>query len=414
MMQWETKKLGDVADFYLGKMLDKKKNKGELLPYLANVNVRWGEFELGDLREMRFENREKERYGLEHGDIVMCEGGEPGRCAIWKNQIPGMMFQKALHRIRPNDCLDNRFLYYCFLNRGQEGGFDQYCTGSTIKHLPRQNLAMVEVSVPPLATQQSIACILSAYDELIENNTRRIEILEEMARLLYEEWFVHFRFPGYEKVSFKESELGKIPMEWEISELDHLMSFQGGSQPPKCEWVEKQSDGYVRMVQIRDYASDSYVAYVRDTKKLRKCGPLDIMIARYGASVGRICWGLSGAYNVALVKVQPKGPHFREFLRSTLSGKTTQELLIGMSGRTAQAGFNKSILKSISVAVPSDPRILYDFESFALPIRKEILVLRAKNANLRAQRDALLPKLVTGEIDVSTLLMPNDEEVDAA
>ena len=104
-MTWPMKHLNTVATFRLGKMLDEKKNKGELMPYLANINVRWGEFELTDLREMRFEDHELKTFGLTFGDIVMCEGGEPGRCAIWKEQLPGTMIQKAIHRIRPHDCL---------------------------------------------------------------------------------------------------------------------------------------------------------------------------------------------------------------------------------------------------------------------------------------------------------------------
>lgn len=83
-MNWSTRPLSEIADFTLGKMLDKAKNRGEPLPYLANVNVRWGEFDLDNLREMRFESHELERYSLKSGDIVMCEGGEPGRCALWK------------------------------------------------------------------------------------------------------------------------------------------------------------------------------------------------------------------------------------------------------------------------------------------------------------------------------------------
>ncbi|HID48869.1 MAG TPA: restriction endonuclease subunit S, partial [Chromatiales bacterium] len=166
-MSWEKKPLEAVADFCLGKMLDQKKNRGELLPYLANVNVRWGSFDLDHLREMRFEQHELERYSLKYGDIVMCEGGEPGRCAIWKDQKPGMMFQKALHRIRPHDCLNVEFLYYFFLYKGKSGHFAPLFTGSTIKHLPREKLAQVEVDVPPRAVQESVASILSAYDDLI-------------------------------------------------------------------------------------------------------------------------------------------------------------------------------------------------------------------------------------------------------
>jgi type I restriction enzyme S subunit len=108
---WERRRLTDVAELSLGKMLDQKKNRGTLRPYLANINVRWGAFDLANLREMRFEPHESERYGVRDGDIVMCEGGEPGRCAIWREQVPDVMIQKALHRIRPKAGLDHRFLF---------------------------------------------------------------------------------------------------------------------------------------------------------------------------------------------------------------------------------------------------------------------------------------------------------------
>lgn len=103
-------KLGTVIDSCLGKMLDAAKNKGEYEPYLANLNVRWGDFDLDNLSQMRFESHEQERYGIKYGDLIMCEGGEPGRCAIWRDELPDMKIQKALHRIRPHDCLDVRYL----------------------------------------------------------------------------------------------------------------------------------------------------------------------------------------------------------------------------------------------------------------------------------------------------------------
>lgn len=168
-------------------MLDKKKNTGEMLPYLANVNVRWGKFNLHNLREMRFEPGELERYSLQRGDIVMCEGGEPGRCAIWQEPVPGMMYQKALHRIRPRSCLDHRFAFYNLRKQVQSGELAGLFTGSTIKHLPREKLAKVTLPIPPLVEQLRIAEILSAYDDLIDNNRRRIALLEEAARLLYRE-----------------------------------------------------------------------------------------------------------------------------------------------------------------------------------------------------------------------------------
>jgi type I restriction enzyme S subunit len=141
--------LSEVADVRLGKMLDEKKNRGELRPYLANVNVRWGRFEFDSLREMRFEPHEVKKYGVMPGDIVMCEGGEPGRCAIWKDQVPGMMLQKALHRIRAHEGLDPQFLYHCLSFMAKSGQLAGLFTGATIKHLPREKLITVAVLVPP-------------------------------------------------------------------------------------------------------------------------------------------------------------------------------------------------------------------------------------------------------------------------
>lgn len=146
---WERRSLSDLAEFRLGKMLDARKNRGERRPYLANINVRWGEIDLRDLREMPFEEHELDKYGLRYGDIVMCEGGEPGRCAIWKDQSPGMMFQKAIHRIRVAESFDHHFLYYSLYYKGISGQLSGLFTGATIKHLPREKLAKITLDVPP-------------------------------------------------------------------------------------------------------------------------------------------------------------------------------------------------------------------------------------------------------------------------
>ncbi len=218
-MNWTTKSLSELADFSLGKMLDEKKNRGEFLPYLANINVRWGGFDLQNLREMRFEPDELDRFSLKYGDIVLCEGGEPGRCAIWKEPVPRMMIQKALHRIRPYSNIDYRFLFYSFVYKGRTGSFGSLFTGTTIKHLPRQHLAKIDIAFPQIEVQRRIGDILSAYDDLIENNRRRIVLLEEAARLLYREWFVRFKFPGHEHVKCKEG----IPEGWKRSKVgDHV------------------------------------------------------------------------------------------------------------------------------------------------------------------------------------------------
>lgn len=164
-------RLSEIADLCLGKMLDQKKNKGDFQPYLGNSNVRWGDFDLSDLQEMRFEESEEERYGIVDGDIVMCEGGEPGRCAIWREQIPNMKIQKALHRIRAKN-VDHIFLYYKLLDLGKKKFWDNFVTGTTIKHLSGKVLAQIEIAIPSMDIQRKIGRVLAIIDEKIALNQK--------------------------------------------------------------------------------------------------------------------------------------------------------------------------------------------------------------------------------------------------
>jgi len=140
--------LNITQDFSLGKMLDKQKNKGVLKPYIGNINVRWGSFDLHNLKEMRFEKSELYKYGLKKGDLIVCEGGEPGRCSVWNIDRNEIGFQKALHRVRFS--LQNvlpEFIYYYFLHSSQNGKLEKFFTGTTIKHLTGQGLSKVEIPI---------------------------------------------------------------------------------------------------------------------------------------------------------------------------------------------------------------------------------------------------------------------------
>jgi type I restriction enzyme, S subunit len=159
---WKLVKLGDVSESCLGKMLDKSKNKGTYQPYLRNINVRWGHFDLDSLEEMRFESSEDERYSLKSHDLVICEGGEPGRCAIWNNALPNIKIQKALHRVRTNEKLLSEFLYYYFLFSSSIGLLNKYFTGTTIKHLTGKELKKIEILLPGISEQVSIVEILES------------------------------------------------------------------------------------------------------------------------------------------------------------------------------------------------------------------------------------------------------------
>jgi type I restriction enzyme S subunit len=408
---WRNASLGEVADLCLGKMLDQNKNRGVPTPYLANVNVRWGEFILDDLRVMRFEEHERDRYGLKYGDIVMCEGGEPGRCAIWKEQVPGMMIQKALHRIRPKAGLEHRFLYYSFRNIGLLRGFDQYFTGATIKHLPGEQLAKVEVHIPPLPIQRRIAGILSAYDDLIENSQRRIKILEEMARRLYREWFVYFRFPGHEGCRLVESSLGEIPEGWEVVNFGELYDTGSGGTPSRThpEYYEDGTVDWVKSQELLDgfvLSTEERITEAALKKSSAKLFPANtVLIALYGATIGKLAiLSCPAATNQACCAILPKHLAFgREF--AFLSLLLNRERIIGMRLGAAQQNISQVLLRNFECLKPPI-ELLRLFSDQTAPFFDQTLALQYQIQNLRRTRDLLLPRLLSGQIDVEALPEP--------
>ncbi|MGL6012048.1 MAG: restriction endonuclease subunit S, partial [Shewanella oncorhynchi] len=149
--------LSQVADSRLGKMLDKAKNSGQLTPYLGNINVRWFAFNTADLQEIKIEERDVNELSLRKNDVLICEGGEPGRCAIWEHEGSNIIFQKALHRVRPlPEKLLSTWLVYSIKYAAESRRLDEYFTGTTIKHFTGRSLAKFELPLPPLPEQTEI------------------------------------------------------------------------------------------------------------------------------------------------------------------------------------------------------------------------------------------------------------------
>ena len=170
---WCWTKLSNVASIQLGKMLDKQKNQGDLAPYLGNANVQWGRFDLDNVKTMPMGETDRAKYALSDGDLIVCEGGVPGRCAIWTSNET-MHYQKALHRIRCSKrLLLNTYceLYICFIV--QSHIWDSCFTGTTIKHLPAQTLSSWLLPLPPLAEQRRI----------VERVNELIPLVEEYGRV---------------------------------------------------------------------------------------------------------------------------------------------------------------------------------------------------------------------------------------
>ena len=241
----------------------------------------------------------------------------------------------------------------------------------------------IEICFPSISEQFKIASILKALDDKIALNNKINNNLEQQAIALYENTFCTPSNIAMKHIS-----------------LSDLMDYSGGSQPPASKFIFMKRDGYIRFVQIRDYDTDSHITYIPESAKNKLCEEHDIMIARYGASLGRICFGINGAYNVALAKVFPKKSYFREFLRCYLSSRTFYEGINNKGGRSAQAGFNQSDINSFELDFPIDEAIVQKFESTVAPMFEQRLQLRKENQRLASLRDTLLPKLMSGELDV--------------
>lgn len=399
--KWEIQKLETVADFCLGKMLDQKKNRGEPLPYLANINVRWGEFDLTDLREMRFEQHELDRYGLKYGDIVMCEGGEPGRCAIWKNHNSAMMIQKALHRIRPFSCLRPEFLFYFFLYKGRTGHLSSLFTGSTIKHLPREKLALVEVPVPPHSTQDRIVSILSAYDDIIENNRRRIQLLEESARLVYKEWFVRLRFPGHEHVKIVDG----VPEGWKKFLISEVCETVGGGTPSTK--IAENWNGEIEWIVPTDVTKNDCLFLLESERRITDKGlressakmvPPWTILMTSRASVGY--FGLTDkevCSNQGFINIIPFDDDFRMYILFNLMDRVN-EIRANAKG-TTYPEISKGQFRNMSVVLP--PKLLsIQFGTVVFSVIQQIRCLKKATQRLESARDLLLPRLMNGEIAV--------------
>lgn len=287
---------------------------------------------------------------------------------------------------RANEGVEPSFLYYVLAD---DKFFDFSMATSKGTKMPRGDkkaLMEYEVLAFNIDTQKKVASFLGDIDEKIRVNTKINNNLEQQAQVLYENTF---RVPS--DIATKG-----------IS-LSDLMDYAGGSQPPASEFINIEKEGYIRFVQIRDYDTDSHITYIPISSKNKICEEHDIMIARYGASLGRICFGINGAYNVALAKVFPKQPYFREFLRCYLSSRTFYEGINNKGGRSAQAGFNQSDINSFIIDFPIDEAIVKRFENTVSPMFDQRLQLKKENQRLENLRDTLLPRLMSGELDVSEI-----------
>jgi type I restriction enzyme S subunit len=289
-----------------------------------------------------------------------------------------------------------KFVYYCM----QGLDFARFNAGAGVPTLNRNHLDSLEVNVPPLPIQRRIAGILSAYDELIENNQRRIKILEAMALATYREWFVNFRFPGHELSSQVSSPLGEIPQGWEVRRVAEFADFTKGFEPGSAAYKKQSGVGLVRFLRVGDLSKrDSGLFVDADLAKGRVLQPLDIAITLDG-SVGEVKLGLSGAYSSGVRRVDIKDTQRLgwAFVYQLLLSDSIQAIIHAHAKGTTIKHAGTAVAALVYVSPTKD--VIETYERIAAPLIRQVLVLQEQVENLRRTRDLLLPRLLSGELDV--------------
>lgn len=433
--EWREVTLGDVADLVRGvsyRPSDLLADGAEGIPLLRATNIKNRALELVDVLFVP-PALVRDHQRLRRFDVViaMSSGSRDavGRLAQLRRDWTGCVSAFCgVVRADPNR-VHPEYLGYVLQSPAFRTHVETRAVGTAIMNLSRDRILGFTLRLPDLPEQSAIAHILGTLDDKIELNRRQNETLEAMARALFKAWFVDFEpvrakmegrwqrgqsLPGLPAHLYDlfpdrlvESELGEIPEGWTITPVLDVFDLQGGSQPPAKEFISEPREGYVRLLQIRDFSSDAHLTFVPETKKLRFAEEDDILIGRYGSasgdkkkdSLGRICRGLSGAYNVALMKLEPKLAG-REFCLQVVDDERFYQYLQGISSKAVQSGFSKRELAQYRIAMPSG-ELSAEYEKFGLNIYLKQKQQLRESRNLAQIRDTLLSKLISGELRIS-------------
>lgn len=348
----------------------------------------------------------KNKFGVpQEGDLLLTSVGTLGSPYIVKKGEEFYFKDGNITWFRNFKNTHGHFMYYWFMSPEGKAELKKATIGSSQSAYTIVLLKEMRISLPPLATQRRIAAVLSAYDDLIENNQRRIAILEDMARNLYREWFVHFRFPGWEQARMVDA----IPEGWRVVSLGDVINILGGGTPSTQEpsfW----DGGNITWYSPSDLTAAGTMFVSDSTKKITQSGlekssarlfPAYSVMMTSRATIGVVAINTTVACtNQGFIICLPT-PDFqvyhiynwiienREKIQSLASGATFREI-------------NKATFRKLPVIL-APPSIEAQFHTVVEPIYKQIENLITKNANLRRQRDLLLPRLVSGELDVSEL-----------
>ena len=358
--------------------------------------------------ENQFITKEKDealRKGkLKRGDIVYTTRGTVGNAGYYNSNVPyeNVRINSGMVILRANgEIVDARFLYQILKSEYYRPYFKQYCTGSAQPQLPIKNFSQIYLNVPDIKTQHRIADILSAYDDLIENNQKQIKLLEEAAQRLYKEWFVDLRFPGHENTKIVDG----VPEGWQYEKLGDLVKTTSGGTPSrrKSEYYVNGNIRWIKTKELNDrfiFETEEHItedAVKNSSAKVLPEGAL--IVAMYGATIGKI--GITAAEmacnQACCAFISFDDMISKEYLYCWLMDN--RENLVSQGKGAAQSNLSQEMIRNFSLLCP-DKKVIKNFTEIVTTMLENKRVLENKILMLTKARDDLLPKLMSGEVEV--------------
>lgn len=414
-MSWLTRTLGDICDEVkgiirtgpFGSQLHQSDYRNEGLPVIMPKDISDSKVSVEGIARIGDEDVKRlAQHRLQKGDIVYGRRGDIGRRALITEREAGWLCGTGCLRISlGSSIIDPVFLYYYLGESKVIAWIYNQAIGATLPNLNTTIIRSIPVSYPPLSTQLKIVAILSAYDRLIENNTRRIKILEEMARSLYDEWFVKFRFPSYEQTEMVDSDLGLIPEGWAVEKLGNIAvinraSIKTNHAPEEINYIDiaSVSTGLVNKIEFLAFADAPSRA-----RRIVKHGDIIWSTVRPNRRSYSLILNpqpyLIVSTGFAVISAE-KVPY--TYLYHTLTTDDFVGYLTNNATGSAYPAVKSGDFKNADVLLPRG-QILEKFHNIIESMFLQKHNLQRKNANLRKTRDLLLPKLISGEIDVENL-----------
>ena len=350
-IKWSIKKLGEVCISDLGKTLNQSKDEGEMYPYLCAINVLWDKIDLSTLKQTKFKEEEIEKYSVKKGDLLICEGGDIGRAAIW-DKDETILYQNALHRVRFNDEVLPRYCLLYLRHLKENGILDsRYGKGVTIKHLVKSSLLSISIPIPPLSEQSRIVEELDQLSNIIEKKRQQLSELDNLAQSIFYDMFG-------DPVTNEKG--------WEVKKLKDITSKIGSGATPKGGNESYKGEG-ISLIRSLNVYNNSFkykdLAHIDDEQASALNNVIveigDVLLNITGASVARCCIVpmdvLPARVNQHVSIIRGKDVINKSFLNYLLTSNAYQSLLIMLSksnGATREA-LTKGQLESLKIILPS-------------------------------------------------------------